>query len=173
MFKGGSRTATVSKMELFMTIFNAFQLYIIVAKSFILDALAVNPTSTSEILFGCNLSYLLRFFYFVLADLVEKEWEKLRNRYLRVKRELREKIVSGTGTIFFKNAKRKMEKLNFLSWMEPFIKPRQSRGTYTSIKKREKEDPVFENTLESGEIEVSGSDSESASVAKSTSKNYS
>ena len=44
-----------------------------------------------------------------------------------------------------------MEELNFLSWMESFIKPRQSRGTYTSIKKREKEEPVFEDTLEPGE----------------------
>ena len=101
---------------------------------------------------------------------MEKEWEKLRNRYSRVKRELREKNVSGTGTISLKNAKRKMEELNFLSWMQPFIKPRQSRGTYTSIKKRQKEELVFEDTLESGEIEVSGSDSESVSGAKSTNK---
>ena len=63
-----------------------------------------------------------------------------------------------------------MEELNFLSWMEPFIKPRQSSRTYTSIKKRKKEEPVFEDTLEPGEIEVSGSDSESVSGAKSTSK---
>ena len=87
---------------------------------------------------------------------MEKEWEKLTNRYSRVKRKFREKNVSGTGTISLKNAKRKMEELNFLSWMEPFIKPRQSRGKYTSIKKREKEGSVFEDILESGEIEVSG-----------------
>ena len=100
---------------------------------------------------GASLSYLLRFFIFVLAGLAEKEWEKLRNRYSRVKRELREKNVSGTGTVSLKNAKGKMEELNFLSWMEPFIKPRQSRAIYTSIKKREKEQPVFEDTLEPGE----------------------
>ena len=35
--------------------------------------------------------------------------------------------------------------------MEPFIKPRQSRRTYTSIKKREKEQPVMEDTLKLGE----------------------
>ena len=130
---------------------------------------------------GASLSYLLRFFIFVLAGLAEKEWEKLRNRYSRVKRELREKNVSGTGTVSLKNAKRKMEELNFLSWMEPFIKPRQSRGTYTSIKKCEKEEPVFEDTLEPGEStglleenddsnKVSGSDSESVSGAKCTNK---
>ena len=74
-----------------------------------------------------------------------------------------------------------MEELNFLSWMEPFIKLRQSRRTYTSIKKREKEEPVFEDTLELGEStglleenddsnKVSGSDSESVSDAKCTNK---
>ena len=130
---------------------------------------------------GASLSYLLRFFIFVLAGLAEKEWEKLRNRYSRVKRELREKNVSGTGTVSLKNAKRKMEELNFLSWMEPFIKPRQSRGTYTSIKKREKEESVFEDTLEPGEStglleendgsnKVSGSNSESVSSTKCTNK---
>ena len=130
---------------------------------------------------GASLSYLLRFFIFVLAGLAKKEWEKLRHRYLRVKRELREKNVSGTGTVSLKNAKRKMEELNFLSWMEPFIKPRESRGTYTSIKKREKEEPVFEDTLKPGEStgslegnddsnKVSGSDSESVSSAKCTNK---
>ena len=113
--------------------------------------------------------------------MAEKEWEKLRNRYSRVKRELREKNVSGTGTVSLKNAKRKMEELNFLSWMEAFIKPRQSRGTYTSIKKREKEEPVFEDTLEPGEStglleendgsnKVSGSNSESVSSTKCTNK---
>ena len=150
-----------------MTIFNAFQPSTIVTKSSVLDTVAISPRSASEILFGRNLSYLLRFFYFVLADLVGKKWEKLRNGYSRVKRELREKNVSGTGTISLKNAKRK---LNFLSWMEPFIKLRQSRGTYTSLKKREKEEPMFEDTLESGKIEVSGSDSESVSAAKSANK---
>ena len=90
MFKGGSRTATVSKMELFMTIFNA---------------VVVSPRSTSEILFGGNISYLLRCFCFVSADFVEKEWQRLRNRYSRVKRELRENNISGTGTISLKNAK--------------------------------------------------------------------
>ena len=65
--------------------------------------------------------------------------------------------------------------------MEPFIKLRQSRRTYTSIKKREKEEPVFEDTLELGEStglleenddsnKVSGSDSESVSGAKCTNK---
>ena len=65
--------------------------------------------------------------------------------------------------------------------MEPFIKPRQSRGTYTSIKKREKEEPVFEDTLEPGEStglleqnddsnKVPGSGSESVSGAKCTNK---
>ena len=75
-----------------------------------------------------------------------------------------------------------MEELNFLSWMELFIKPRQSRGTYTSIKKRERQqEPVFEDTLEPGEStglleenddsnKVSGSDSESVSDAKCTNK---
>ena len=128
---------------------------------------------------GESLSYLLRFSIFVLAGLAEKEWDKLKNRYSRVKIELREKNVSRTGTVSLKNAKRKMEELNFLSWMEAFIKPRQSRGTYTSIKKREKEEPVFEDTLEPGEstglleenydsIKVSGSDSESVSGTKCT-----
>ena len=95
--------------------------------------------------------------------------------------ELKEKNVSRTGTVSLKNAKRKMEELNFPSWMEAFIKPRQSRGTYTSIKKREKEEPVFEDTLEPGEstglleenydsIKVSGSDSESVSGTKCTNK---
>ena len=74
-----------------------------------------------------------------------------------------------------------MEELNFLSRIEPFIKPRQSCGTYTSVKKREKGKPDFEDTLEPGESrglleenddsnKVSGSDSESASGAKGTSK---
>ena len=74
-----------------------------------------------------------------------------------------------------------MEELNFLSWMESFIKPRQSRGTYTSIKKCEKEEPVFEDPLEPGEStglleenddsnKVSGSNSESVSSAKCTNK---
>ena len=72
MFKGGSRTATVSKMELFMTIFNTVQPSTIVTKSSILDAVAVSPRPASEILFGRNLSYSLIFFFFVLADLVEK-----------------------------------------------------------------------------------------------------
>ena len=105
MFKGGPRSATESKMELFMTIFNAFQPSTIVTKSSTLDTVAISPRSASEILFGCSLSYLLRFFYFVLADLVGKRWEKPRNRYSRVKGELREKNVSGTGTIPLKNAK--------------------------------------------------------------------
>ena len=121
---------------------------------------------------GAILSYLLRFFIFVVDGLAEKEWKKLSNRYSRVKRELREKNVSGTGTVSLKNAKRKMKELNFLSWMEPFIKPSQSRGTCISIKNGEKEEPVFEDTLEPGESagfleenddsnKVSGSDSES------------
>ena len=111
--------------------------------------------------------------------MAEKEWEKINNRYSEVKRELREKNVSGAGTVSLKNAKRKMEELNFLSWMEPFIKPRQS--TYTSIKKCEKEESVFEDTLEPGETtglleenddsnKVSGSDSESVPGAKCTNK---
>ena len=65
MFKVGSRAVTVSKMELFMTIFNAVQPSTIVTKSSILDVVAVSPRSASEILFGGNLSYLLRFFCFV------------------------------------------------------------------------------------------------------------
>ena len=52
MFKGGSRTAKVSKMELFMTILNAVQPSAIVTKSSILDAVAVSPGSASDILFG-------------------------------------------------------------------------------------------------------------------------
>ena len=120
----------------------------------------------------------MRFFCFVVADLVEKEWERLRHRYSRVKRELREKNVSGTGTVSLKKAKQKMKELNFLSWMKPFIKPRHSRGTYTLIKKRE---PIFEDTLEPVESrglleenddsnEVSGSDTEPIPGAKSTNK---
>ena len=114
-----------------------------------------------------------------MADLVKKEWERLRHRYSRVKRELREKNVSGTGTVSLKKAKQKMKELNFLSWMKPFIKPRHSRGTYTLIKKRE---PIFEDTLEPVESrglleendhsnKISGSDSESVSGAKCTNKN--
>ena len=112
---------------------------------------------------------------------MEKQWEKQRNRYSRVKRELREKDVSSTGTVSLKNAKRNIDQLNFLSSMEPSIKLRQSRGTYTSIKKREKEERVFEDILEPGEIrglleenddsnKVLGSDSKSVSGAKSTNK---
>ena len=107
--------------------------------------------------------------------MAEKEWEKLRNRYSRVKRELREKNVSGTGTVSLKNAKGKMEELNFLSWMEPFIKPRQSRAIYTSIKKREKEEPVFEDILEPGEttglLEENDDSNKVSGSAKRTNKN--
>ena len=110
---------------------------------------------------------------------MEKEWERLRHRCSRVKRELREKNVSGTGTVSLKKAKQRMKEVNFLSWMEPFIKPRQSRGTYTLIKKREKEEPIFEDTLEPVESrglleenddsnKVSGSDSEPVTGPKST-----
>ena len=123
----------------------------------------------------------MRFFCFVVADLVEKEWERLRHRCSRVKRELREKNVSGTGTVSLKKAKQRMKEVNFLSWMEPFIKPRQSRGTYTLIKKREKEEPIFEDTLEPVESrglleenddsnKVSGSGSEPVTGPKSTNK---
>ena len=67
-----------------------------------------------------------------------------------------------------------MEELNFLSWMEPFIKPRQSRAIYTSIKKREKEQPVFEDTLEPGEttglLEENDDSNKVAGSAKRTNK---
>ena len=51
----------------------------------------------------------------------------------RVERELKE-IVLGSGTVSLKKVKREMEKLNFLSWIESFIKPRQSRKKYTYSK---------------------------------------
>ena len=137
MFKVGSRAVTVSKMELFMTIFNAVQPSTIVTKSSISDAVAVSPRSASEILFGGNLSYLLRFFCFVLADLVRKEWEKLRNRYLRVKRVLYEKNVSRTGTISLKNRKRKMEELNcYHGWS--LLSNQGSQGEHTPQSKNVK-----------------------------------
>ena len=123
----------------------------IATKSSIVDAVTVSLRSTSEILFGCKSFLFIEVFYFCFSQFDKKKWEKLRNRYLWVKRELREKNISGTGTVSLKNAKQKMEELNFLLWMESFIKPRQSRGTYTSIKKCEKEEPVFEDPLEPGE----------------------
>ena len=134
-----------------------------------------------KLFLGATLSYLFRFFCFVFTELVEKKWENLRNRYSRVNRELREKNVSGTGTASLKNAKRKIEELNFLSWIEPFIKPGQSRGTYTSNKKREEGESAFDDTMEAGESrslleendhsnKISGSNSESVSGVKGTNK---
>ena len=119
-----------------------------------------------------SLSYLLIFFCFVFTHIVEKEWEKLRNRYSRISRKLREKNVSGTDTVSLKNVKRKIEELNFLSWREPFIKSRQSRGTYSSNKNPEEGESAFDDTMEAGESrnlleenghsdKNSGSDSES------------
>ena len=72
--------------------------------------------------------------------------------------------------------------MNFLSWIESFNKPRQSRGTYTSLKKPGKRESPFDDTMEAGESrsfseendhsnKVSGSDSESVFGVKGTNKN--
>ena len=67
MFYGGSRTATVSKMEFFMTIFKAVQQSTIVRNSSIVDAVTVSPRSTSEILFGRKSFLFIEIFYFCFS----------------------------------------------------------------------------------------------------------
>lgn len=86
----------------------------------------------------------------------------------------------GAGTVSLKNAKQKMGEPNFISWIEAFIKLKQSRGIHTSIKNHEKQEQTFEDTLKAGESWglseenddsnnlVSRSDTESVSGAKGT-----
>jgi len=58
----------------------------------------------------------------------EKEWDKLRNRYTRVKRELKERTTCNSSLTSLRTAARKMDELQFLSWMDDHIKPRQSKS---------------------------------------------
>ena len=113
----------------------------------LLPQICAFPRSSSEIIFGSKPFLFTEIFCSDLVDLVEKEWEKLRNGYSRVNRELREKNVLGAGTVSLKNAKQKMGEPNFISWIEAFIKLKQSRGIHTSIKNHEKQEQTFEDTL--------------------------
>lgn len=52
----------------------------------------------------------------------------MRNRYTRVKRELKERTTCNSSLTSLRTAARKMDELQFLSWMDDHIKPRQSKS---------------------------------------------
>ena len=67
-----------------------------------------------------------------LADFIETEWQKLRSRFSRVNRDLRERKRSGQCTKLMKNAQRNVDEFRYLAWLEEFIKLRQSKKILNS-----------------------------------------
>ena len=66
-----------------------------------------------------------------IGEEAEKEFCKLRDRYARARKNLQEKNKSGTSTKAVQKAREKMRNLQFMAWLDEFIKPRKSK---TNIK---------------------------------------
>ena len=64
----------------------------------------------------------------ILGDEAEKAFAKLRDRYVRAKRDLKKKSRSGTSSSAVNKIKEKLESFKYLSWLDSYVKTRPSKS---------------------------------------------
>ena len=74
----------------------------------------------------------LYFFYLFLGEEAEKTFQKLRDRYTRVKKGVQECMKSGTSSKALQKAQSKLDSLQFMQWWEEYIRPRKSKSNVLS-----------------------------------------
>ena len=72
------------------------------------------------------------FFYLFLREEAEKAFQKLRDRSTRAKKGVQECMKSGTSSKAVQKAQSKLDSLQFMQWLEEYIRPRQSKSNVLS-----------------------------------------
>ena len=73
-----------------------------------------------------------RYFFLFLGEEAEKAFQKLRDRYTRAKKGVQECMKSGTSSKAVQKARTKLDSLQFVQWLEEYIRPRKSKSNILS-----------------------------------------
>lgn len=65
--------------------------------------------------------------------MAEKAFLKIRDRYVRAKRELKKKSTSGTSSAAVCKLKEKLDSLKYLAWLDIYAKPRASKSNLDDV----------------------------------------
>ena len=69
------------------------------------------------------------FYYSIpLSYIGEEAYQRLRDKYARAKKAMKEKCKSGTSSKAVAKVKAKFESLRFVQWLDEFIKPRKAKS---------------------------------------------
>ena len=86
--------------------------------------------------------------FFILGEDAEKAFVKLRDRYVRAKRELKKKLRSGASSASVDKLKERLRSLKFLAWFDNYAKPRSTKSNVVDVSDEYNEETTdVENNL--------------------------
>ena len=94
-----------------------------------------------------------KFLYLGLGNIAQTKFRSLRKKYTAAKKRYEEVYVSGTGSAKVLNAKKKLDKLNFLKWLDGHISQRTTKNNIEDDQESTTEDEESEGEADDVEMD--------------------
>ena len=95
---------------------------------------------------------------FLILEDAEKAFPKLRDRFVRAKREVKKKFRSDTSSASVDKLNETLESLRYLAWLDNYAKPRSARSDTRDMSGEDNEKTIY------GEINLNFTQSDGKSV---------
>ena len=95
---------------------------------------------------------------FLILEDAEKTFPKLRDRFVRAKREVKKKFRSDTSSASVDKLNETLESLRYLAWLDNYAKPRSARSDTRDMSSEDNEKTIY------GEINLNFTQSDGKSV---------